>query len=108
MRANTIFPVVIPTLIVHPISAFNARALGSLVSVAGSALARRIQQILGALVKALETEKNEDILSEIRDTIGTLMESIEDVEGVNTLLMLLLGWAKSDSASRRVSALYCL
>ncbi|KAG9284337.1 hypothetical protein G9A89_007492, partial [Geosiphon pyriformis] len=38
VRANVVFPVLIPTLITIPITSFNARALASLVSVAGSAL----------------------------------------------------------------------
>lgn len=108
VRANSIFPVVIPSLIVFPISAFNARALGSLVSVAGNALSRRLIQILTAIVKSLEYEPDAEILAELKNTTQTLLESIEDEEGVNTLLMLLLGWAKADSPARRVSALTCL
>lgn len=108
VRANSIFPVVIPTLIALPISAFNARALGSLVSVAGNALSRRLIQILTAIVKSLEYEPNPEILAELHATTKTLLESIEDEEGVNTLLMLLLGWAKADHPARRVSALSCL
>jgi hypothetical protein len=108
VRANSIFPVVIPTLIAIPISAFNARALGSLVSVAGNALSRRLIPILTALVKSIETEKDEEILEEIQETTSTLLRSVEDIEGLNTLLMQLLGWSKSDSPQRRVSAVKCL
>ncbi|CDZ97184.1 Protein containing adaptin N-terminal region [Phaffia rhodozyma] len=107
VRANSIFPVVIPTLITVPISAFNARALGSLVSVAGNALSRRLTPILTALVKSLETEKDEDIKAEVQETTKTLLKSVEDLEGINSLMMTLLGWAKGESPERRVSALQC-
>jgi hypothetical protein len=108
VRANTIFPVVIPTLITHPISAFNARALGSLISVAGGALSRRLAQLLTPIAKALETEKDEEILAEIRDTMRTLMQSVEDQEGIHSLMMILLGWARGETPARRVTGLQCL
>ena len=54
VRASTVFPILIPTLTAIPMSAFNARALASLVTVAGSALSRRLTVILNALVKMRE------------------------------------------------------
>ncbi|KIK38679.1 hypothetical protein CY34DRAFT_809070, partial [Suillus luteus UH-Slu-Lm8-n1] len=48
VRASTVFPVLIPTLIATPMTVFNARALASLVTVAGHALSKRLIVILGA------------------------------------------------------------
>lgn len=74
---------------------FNARALASLISVAGSALSKRLTVILNALVKVLEgpeVKEDEELRSAVDDAVVTLLESICDTEGLNTLMMLLLGW----------------
>lgn len=86
------FPVLIPTLIAQPISAFNARALGALVRVAGAALNKRLDTVLGALVQSLEKEKDEDVLEEINGAIESLLESVVDSDGIHLLEMLLFGW----------------
>ncbi|KAJ2778510.1 translational activator of GCN4 [Coemansia javaensis] len=52
VRANVVFPVLIPTLTAVPVSAFNARALSSLIQVSGGALGRRLPQILVALFES--------------------------------------------------------
>lgn len=109
VRANSIFPVVLPALIGGKLSAFNARALGSLVSVAGSALSKRLTSILQALIKSIESgEDDDEIKTEVGQTMRILLQSIEDIEGLNSLMMTLLGWAKGDAPRRRVSALHCL
>ena len=73
-------------------TAFNARALASLVSVAGNALSKRITAILGALVISIEADLDEDIKTAIDEAVQALMASISDAEGLNTLMLLLLGW----------------
>ncbi|WVQ78061.1 hypothetical protein IAT38_000142 [Cryptococcus sp. DSM 104549] len=104
VRANSVFPVLIPTLIAQPITAFNARALGQLVKVAGSALNKRLDTVLGALVKSLEKEKDEEVLEELNSAIESLLESVEDPEGVHLLEMLLIGWARDVNPVRRATA----
>ncbi|WWD15877.1 hypothetical protein CI109_100301 [Kwoniella shandongensis] len=104
VRANSVFPVLIPTLIAQPITAFNARALGQLVKVAGSALNKRLDTVLGALVKSLEKEKSEEILAELHSAVESLLESVEDADGVHLLEMLLIGWAKDPNPQRRATA----
>lgn len=103
VRANSVFPVLIPTLIVQPITAFNARALGALVKVAGSALNKRLDTILNALVKSLEKEQDEDIKADIQSAIESLLESVVDADGVHQLEMLLIGWAKDNNGVRRAT-----
>lgn len=104
VRANTVFPTLLPTLTAQPISAFNARALASLVTVAGNALSKRLSGVLTPLVKSLDTEQDEGIKSEINNAIRALLSSIADGEGLHSLQMLLLGWAKDANAKRRSRA----
>jgi hypothetical protein len=87
-----VFPILIPTLIAQPITAFNARALGALVRVAGSALNKRLDTVLEALVKSVEKEKDEEVLAELNGAIEALLESVVDSDGVYLLEMLLFGW----------------
>jgi len=71
---------------------FNARALASLVTVAGTALSKRLNVILGALVKVLEGDQDDELRDAIDEALRALLASIEDPEGLNTLMLLLLGW----------------
>lgn len=74
---------------------FNARALASLVTVAGTALSKRLTVILNALVKISEnseTDEDEELKSAVQEAIHALLASICDSEGLNTLMLLLIGW----------------
>ena len=88
----TVFPILIPTLLATPVTNFNLRALGSLVNVAGPALNKRVGIITSTLVTVLEDENNQEIVAETNNCLGTVFRSIEDLEGLNTLMLLLLGW----------------
>ena len=95
VRASTVFPVLIPTLTATPMTVFNARALASLVTVAGNALSKRLSVILTSLVNVLETPKtkeDEELQSAVNEALSALLGSICDPEGLNTLMLLLLGW----------------
>ncbi|KAI0827665.1 ARM repeat-containing protein [Trametes gibbosa] len=107
VRAVTVFPILVPTLTASPMSAFNARALASLITVAGNALSRRLNVVLNALVKTYESKEtavDEDLKSSVDEAIHAVMASICDAEGLNTLMLILLEWAKGGSVRRRVSA----
>lgn len=89
------FPVLIPTLIATPMTVFNARALASLVTVAGNALSKRLTVVLTALVKITEStddSTNDELRTAVDEAVQALLSSISDVEGLNTLMLLLLGW----------------
>lgn len=79
-----------------------------LVPVAGDALGRRVNIILNALVEAHESVRigsAVDGLSEaVDEATQNLMESVDDADGVSGVMILLLGWAKSDSPARRQSS----
>ncbi|KXN82440.1 Translational activator gcn1 [Leucoagaricus sp. SymC.cos] len=105
VRASTVFPVLIPTLTAIPMTVFNARALAALVTVAGNALSRRLNVIMNAVVRVFEEEdKDKELRDALDEAIKALLTSINDAEGLNTLMMLLIGWAKADQPQRRVSA----
>jgi hypothetical protein len=95
VRASTVFPVLIPTLIATPMTVFNARALASLVTIAGHALSKCLIVILGALVKVLEEDQEDELRSAIDGAVRALLASIEDPEGLNTLMLLCIGWSVS-------------
>ncbi|KAJ3828802.1 translational activator GCN1 [Lentinula raphanica] len=107
VRASTVFPVLIPTLTAIPMSVFNARALASLVTVAGNALSKRLTPILNSIIKVQEgpPAPNEELAEAVDEALRALLASISDAEGLNTLMLLLLGWVKHDSPKRRLSAL---
>lgn len=73
---------------------FNARALASLVTVAGNALSRRLTVVLTALVKITESTdgSTDELRTAVDEAVQALLSSISDVEGLNTLMLLLLGW----------------
>ncbi|KAJ7281606.1 armadillo-type protein [Mycena rebaudengoi] len=104
VRASTVFPVLIPTLTAIPMTLFNARALAALVTVAWGCFEQT------AVV--VEDDKDEELQVAVDEAIRALFASISDAEGLNTLMMILLGWAKHDSPKRRVSgcnffAIFC-
>lgn len=103
VRAEKIFPVLIPRLIASPITAFNARALASLVRVAGAALGRRLTNIVDALQSALSTEKDDSTLTSIDEALNAVLASVHDHEsGLGSLLMHMLSLAKHESPAKRV------
>jgi hypothetical protein len=74
---------------------FNARALASLVTVAGSALSKRLTVVLTALVKIIEStddSTDEELRNAVDEAVRALLSSVSDLEGLNTLMLLLLGW----------------
>ncbi|KAJ1564490.1 translational activator of GCN4, partial [Cladochytrium tenue] len=67
VRGNAVFPVLLPALLSVPISSFNARALGSLIAVAGPALNRRLPSVLPALIDALD--QGDAAVADVRETL---------------------------------------
>jgi len=72
---------------------FNARALASLVTVAGNALSRRLNVILTALVQASEESNDEELSSAVDEALHASLSAVNDDEGLHTLMMLLIGWS---------------
>ncbi|KAF8063638.1 armadillo-type protein [Lyophyllum atratum] len=112
VRASTVFPVLIPALAALAVTLLNARALTALAAVAGNALSKRLTVILNSLVKTWEDEQGEELRDVLDETIRSLFVSVGDAEGPTTLMMVLLGWVKSETPKRRASgckffAIFC-
>ncbi|KAG2190049.1 hypothetical protein INT46_000027 [Mucor plumbeus] len=104
VRSNVVFPVLIPTLITVPISAFNARALASLVTVAGPALNKRLTAILEALVESLMSEEDGETIEALKATTEAFLLSVDDEDGLHTLTVTLMEYARDDNPAKRAIA----
>ncbi|KAK9366703.1 armadillo-type protein [Lipomyces kononenkoae] len=106
MKSHVIFPVLIPVLLKGHVTAFNARALGSLAGVAGSALYEHLQKIIDALFDTLLDESgnkdgDDDEEEVVNKAIDTIVASIGDEEGVELLMDIFLELAEDESARKR-------
>ncbi|KAI8322778.1 ARM repeat-containing protein [Martensiomyces pterosporus] len=91
VRANVVFPVLIPTLTQLPVSAFHARALSSLIQVSGSSLSKRLPQILLALFESLPVHHasgDEEAEAALRDTVGVVVTAASQDEDTLEALMM--------------------
>ncbi|PIA14179.1 ARM repeat-containing protein [Coemansia reversa NRRL 1564] len=92
VRASVVFPVLIPTLTAVPVSAFNARALSSLIQVSGQALSKRLPQILLALFQSLPVHHaagDQDAEAALRDTVRAIVAAAAQDENTLDSLMML-------------------
>ncbi|KAI5364301.1 Putative armadillo-like helical, translational activator Gcn1, TOG domain-containing protein [Septoria linicola] len=103
-RSNIILPNLLPTLIASPISAFNARALASLAEVASSAMTRKLPNILNALMDNIVACKSEDLKTELDTAFDTIILSVDEYDGLNTMMSVMLSLSKNDDHRRRASA----
>ncbi|KAK9461253.1 armadillo-type protein [Lipomyces oligophaga] len=104
-KSEVIFPVLIPILLNRPISAFNARAMGSLAEVAGSTLYRRLQSIIESLVDSLLEDGEPDETKEaIEEAIDSIMGSVEDEDGIELVTDIFLELAEDETPKKRALA----
>ncbi|KAH0543280.1 hypothetical protein FGG08_002343 [Glutinoglossum americanum] len=103
-RSNIILPNLIPTLLTSPISSFNARALGSLSQVAGSSLNRRLPVILNTLMGDIVSCEDEDLLSDLNSSFDAVLQSVDEYDGLNSAMSVMLALVKHDDHRRRASA----
>ena len=103
-RSNVILPNLLPTLLTSPISAFNARALASLAEVASSSMTRRLPTILNALMDNLVKCKNESLKAELDTAFDTILLAVDEYDGLNTMMSVMLALVKDDDHHKRASA----
>jgi len=103
-RSNIILPNLLPTLLASPISAFNARALASLASVAGQAMTRRLSNILNSLLDNIISCKESERLDALDAAFDAVLLSIDEFDGLNTAMSVMLGLVKHDDHRKRTSA----
>ncbi|TAQ91547.1 hypothetical protein B7494_g178 [Chlorociboria aeruginascens] len=107
-RSNIILPNLIPTLTTSPISSFNAKALASLSSVAGSAMTRRLPSILNSLMDNIVSCKDDELRADLESSFDTVILSIDEFDGLNTAMSVLLAFVKHDDHRRRALVDYHL
>ncbi|KAK5942181.1 translational activator of GCN4 [Knufia obscura] len=104
MRANAILPNLIPTLLTTPISAFNARALASLAKVGGAAMNRRIPTMLNNLADNIISCKDDDRMTDLETAFDAVLCSVDEFDGLNTAMSVMLQMIKHDDHNRRAIA----
>ncbi|KAK4154050.1 hypothetical protein C8A00DRAFT_33156 [Chaetomidium leptoderma] len=102
-RSNIILPNLIPTLITPPISAFNAKALASLSKVAGAAMNRRLPNIINSLMDNIVNCTDENLRSDLDVSFDTVILSIDEYDGLNVVMNVLLQLIKHDDHRRRAA-----
>lgn len=102
-RSNIILPNLIPTLTTPPITAFDAKALASLSRVAGAAMNRRLPSIINALMENEISCQDDDLRTELETSFDTVVQSIDEYDGLNTVMNVLLGLLKHDDHRRRAA-----
>ena len=100
-KSGVIFPVLIPTLLEPPMTISNARSLGALAAVAGSALVKRISAVINALVDAIVADEDEAVVQESSKALDTVLLSINSEGGVHPLMQHLLSLARSAESKVR-------
>jgi hypothetical protein len=103
-RSNIILPTLLPTLLASPISSFNAQAIASLAEVAGSAMTRRLSAIINELVNSIITCKDEERLSDLESALDTVLLSVDEHDGLNTMMSVMLALVKDPDHRKRRTA----
>lgn len=102
-RSNIILPNLIPTLTTPPISAFDAKALASLSKVAGPAMNRRLPNIINSLMDNEINCKEDGLREELATSFDTVIQSIDEYDGLNTVMNVLLQLLKHEDHRRRAA-----
>ena len=103
-RSSIILPNLIPTLLVTPITSFNAKALASLAEVAGAAMTRRLPVIFNTLMDSIVSCKDDDMRSELEASFDTILNSVDEYDGLNTAMSVMLALVKDDDHHKRAAA----
>lgn len=103
-RANVILPNLIPTLLTSPVTSFNAKALASLAQVAGPAMSRRLPNILNSLMDEILATKDDDLRIEISRSFDVVLDSVDEYDGLNVAMSVMIALMKHEDHRRRASA----
>jgi hypothetical protein len=103
-RSNIILPNLLPTLLTSPMSAFNARAIASLAEVASSAMTRRLPNILNTIMDNVIASRDEELRSELETAFDKVLLSVDEFDGLNTAMSVMLALSKHDDERRRARA----
>ena len=102
-RSNIILPNLVPTLMVSPITSFNAKAIASLSQVAGPAMTRRFSTILNGLMDDIISCKDENLRTDLEESFDAILLSADEFDGLNTIMAIMLGLVKNDDHGKRAA-----
>lgn len=102
-RSNIIIPILIPDLVKPPISAFNAKAIASLSKVAGAAMNRRLPNIINSLLDNEVNTVEDDLREDLHKSLDTVIQHIDEYDGLNIIMSVLLQSLKHDDHRRRAA-----
>lgn len=103
-RSNVILPNLIPTLLVSPINAFNAKAITSLAQVAGGAMTRRLPVILNTFMDNEVSSTSENLHAELQTSFDAILLAVDEFDGLNTAMSVMLGLVRNEDHRKRASA----
>ena len=103
-RSSIILPNLVPTLLVSPITSFNAKAIASLAEVAGPAMTRRLPIVLNTLMDSIVSCKSEQLVAELEASFDTILGSVDEFDGLNTAMSVMLAMVKNDDHHKRAAA----
>ena len=103
-RSSIILPNLVPTLLISPITPFNAKAIASLSEVAGPAMTRRLPTVLNTLMDAVVICKDDASRSELEDSFDTILLSVDEFDGLNTAMSVMLSLVKNNDHRKRATA----
>ena len=103
-RSNIILPNLVPTLMLSPITAFNAKAIASLSGVAGPGMTRRLPTILNGLMDEVISSKDELLRTELEEAFDAVLLAADEFDGLNTVMSVMLAMVKNDDHRRRAAA----
>ncbi|RKF81296.1 eIF-2-alpha kinase activator GCN1 [Golovinomyces cichoracearum] len=102
-RSSIILPNLVPTLTTSPISSFNAKALASLSTVAGSAITRRLPAILNALMENIVCCLDDELREDLNTAFNTVILSVDEFDGLNASMSVLLTLVKHEDHRKRAA-----
>lgn len=103
-RSSIIIPTLLPPLLTSPISAFNVKALASLAEVASSSMTRKLPTIFNALMDNIIKCKDESLKAELNSSFDAVLLSVDEFDGLNTMMSCMLGLVKNDDHLKRAAA----
>ena len=103
-RSNIILPNLVPTLLISPITPFNAKAIASLSEVAGPAMTRRLSTVLNTLMDNVVICKDDALRSDLEDSIDAILLSVDEFDGLNTAMSVMLSLVKDNDHRKRATA----
>ena len=103
-RSNIILPNLVPTLLVSPMTAFNAKAIASLSQVAGSVMTRRLTTIFNTFMDNIVVCEDSEVQSDLEESFDIILASVDQFDGLNTAMGIMVAFTKDNDHRKRAIA----